>query len=148
MISAHCCSHEKLVFRKNLYELNEERELKPSTVSSICQSMLYEKRFGPYFVEPVIAGLENGKPYLSGMDLIGAPLAAQDFVVAGTASQAMFGLAETLWKPDMEPEQLFEVISQTMLSANDRSALSGWGARVFLLTQDQIIIRDLKARQD
>lgn len=34
---------------------------------------LYEKRFGPYFCQPVIAGLEpDGTPYLCGMDSIGA----------------------------------------------------------------------------
>jgi 20S proteasome subunit beta 3 len=115
----------------------------------MTQSVLYERRFGPYFVEPVIAGLEDGnKPYLCAMDLIGAPLKTDDFVLAGTSSQAMFGLAETLWKPDLEPEQLFEVISQVLLNAVDRDALAGWGARVYLMTPDKLITRDLRARQD
>jgi 20S proteasome alpha/beta subunit len=34
--------------------------------------MLYEKRFGPFFVEPVVAGLDaDGTPFISAMDLIG-----------------------------------------------------------------------------
>ena len=43
------------------------------TFSSMVSQMLYERRFGPYYCEPVIAGLdENNKPFLSGMDLLGA----------------------------------------------------------------------------
>lgn len=122
--------------------------MKPKVVSNVLMSMLYEKRFGPYFVEPVIAGLQDGKPYICAMDLIGAPLFTDDFALAGTASEALYGLAETLWKPNLDADELFEVISQTILSANNRFCLSGWGARVYVLTKDKLTIKDLKGRQD
>ncbi len=39
----------------------------------MVSAALYEKRFGPYFAAPVIAGLEeDGTAYLCGMDTIGA----------------------------------------------------------------------------
>lgn len=63
---------------------------------------LYEKRFGSYFCQPVIAGLEpDGTPYLCGMDSIGAVETAKDFMIAGTASDALLGICESLWRPDM-----------------------------------------------
>ena len=59
-------------------------------------------RFGPFFVEPVVAGLEpDGKPFICAMDLIGAPVFAEDVALAGTATEAMYGMCESLWKPDM-----------------------------------------------
>lgn len=48
----------------------------------------------------------------------------------------------------MEPDELFEVVSQSLLSAMDRDAYSGWGATVYILTPDEIIIKDIKTRQD
>ena len=48
----------------------------------------------------------------------------------------------------MEPEELFEVISQCLLSSVDRDAYSGWGASVYIITPDHIIQRRLKARLD
>ena len=44
-------------------------------------------RFGPYFVSPVIAGLDEktNEPFICGMDTIGAIETAKDFMVAGTA---------------------------------------------------------------
>jgi 20S proteasome subunit beta 3 len=141
--------YEKLMFRANLYKLQEERDIKPSVLANLCSSMLYERRFGPWYVEPVIAGLEpNGKPFIAAMDLIGASLFAEDFVLAGTCTESMYGMAETLYKPNMEPEELFEVISQCLLAAVDRDAISGWGVTVHVLTKDKLITRTLKGRQD
>merc|ERR1712232_33906 len=139
----------KLRFRLKLYSLDEEREMEPKIVSNLLQTLLYEKRFGPFFVEPVVAGLDkNNKPFISAMDLIGAPLLAEDFVLSGTASEAMYGMCETLYRPDLEPEDLFEVVSQCLLSSVNRDALSGWGAVVHVITADGITSRVLKGRQD
>ena len=48
----------------------------------------------------------------------------------------------------MEPDDLFEVISQVRLSSVDRDAYSGWGAEVYIITHDKITIRKLKTRMD
>lgn len=118
-----------------MYKLREERDIKPSAFTQLMSQMLYEKRFGPYFVEPVIAGLEGpeNKPYISSMDLIGAPVFTDSFLVAGTCSDSLFGVCETFWRPDLEPEDLFETISQALLSAVDRDCLSGWGGVVHVM---------------
>jgi len=143
--------YEKLKFRTNLYKLREEREIKPSVLANLVSSLLYERRFGPYFVEPVVCGLEgpNNKPFICAMDLIGAGLFAEDFVLCGsTSSEALYGMCESLYKPNMEPDDLFETISQCLLSAVDRDAMSGWGAEVQIITKDGVLTRQLKGRQD
>ena len=60
-------------------------------------------RFGYYFVEPVIVGLDpkSHDPYISTMDLIGCPMETKDFVVVGTCSEQLYGMCESLWKPDL-----------------------------------------------
>lgn len=140
---------QKLELRHNLYKLREERKIKPSTFSCLVSALLYEKRFGPYFTSPVIAGLEpDGKPFISGMDSIGASETAKDFIVAGTAPESLFGMCESMWKEDMEAEELFETISQCLLSGVERDALSGWGAIVYVICKDKVITRTLKGRMD
>eukprot|EP01104_Vermistella_antarctica_P020842 TRINITY_DN9104_c0_g1_i1.p2 TRINITY_DN9104_c0_g1~~TRINITY_DN9104_c0_g1_i1.p2 ORF type:complete len:219 (+),score=44.62 TRINITY_DN9104_c0_g1_i1:44-658(+) len=141
--------HNRLDFHHNMYKLREERDMKPSVFASYVATVLYEKRFGPYFVEPVVAGLEpDGTPFITAMDLIGAPVLASDFVVSGTSSESLYGMCETLYKPDQEPEDLFEVLSQCLLAALNRDSMSGWGAVVHVITADQVITRTLKTRQD
>ncbi|KAG8474623.1 hypothetical protein CXB51_031225 [Gossypium anomalum] len=63
----------RLVFRHKLYQLREERDMKPETFANLVSAILYEKRFGPYFYQPVIAGLgDEDKPFICTMDSIGA----------------------------------------------------------------------------
>jgi 20S proteasome subunit beta 3 len=78
----------------------------------------------------------------------GAEVFTSDFVVAGTCSENLYGMCESLYRPDMEPEELFEVISQALLSAVDRDALSGWGAVVHVITPAGTMTRRLQARMD
>jgi len=141
---------QTLKFKHDLYALREQRDMKPQTVSNVLSTLLYEKRFGPYFIEPIVAGLDSksNKPFLSGMDLIGAPVYTDDYVVSGTCTANLHGMCETLYKPNMEPEELFETLSQCLLAAVDRDALSGWGAVIHILTKDGLTTKHLKARQD
>jgi len=86
-------------------------------------------------VEPVIAGLDpkTFEPYVCSIDLIGCPNEPEDFVVAGTCTEQLYGMCEALWEPDLEPDDLFETISQALINAVDRDAISGWGAIVHIM---------------
>lgn len=65
--------------------------------------MLYERRFAPFFVSPVVAGLEKDthKPFLAGFDCIGAACKAEDFIANGTAKEQLAGICEAMWRPKM-----------------------------------------------
>lgn len=39
------CRYQRLVFRHKLYQLREERDMKPQTFASLVSALLYEKRF-------------------------------------------------------------------------------------------------------
>jgi len=140
----------RLKFRLNLYELRENRSIKPKTFLSMVSNLLYERRFGPYFVEPVVAGLDSktNEPYIAALDLIGFPMETKDFVVSGTCSEQMYGMCESLWEPDLEADDLFETISQALMNAVDRDAVSGWGAVVHVIEPDKVTTRTLKTRMD
>ncbi|KAF7185485.1 Proteasome subunit beta type-3 [Pseudocercospora fuligena] len=137
-------------YKVNMYRLREERDISPQTFANLVSSSLYERRFGPWFVSPVVAGINQttGKPFICGFDSIGCIDFAKDFIVSGTASDQLFGTCEGLWEPDLEPEDLFETMSQALLSAVDRDALSGWGAHVYIIEKDKVTKRLLKGRQD
>jgi len=141
--------HQLLEFRMNLYKLKEERDMSPQVFNHLLSSLLYEKRFGPYFVEPVVAGLDavTNQPFISSMDLIGATELSDTFAVSGTCTGNMYGMCESLFQPDMNPDQLFETLSQALLSSVDRDAKSGWGGVVHVITKDGVTTKELKARR-
>lgn len=127
--------HEKLRFRMNLYELKENRRMTPKIFSAMVSNMLYERRFGPFFVEPVVAGIDSHtlQPYVCNMDLIGCLNVPEDFVVGGSCTSSLYGMCESLWEPNLKPDDLFETISQALMNAFDRDAISGWGAVVHIM---------------
>mmetsp|Transcript_605 Transcript_605/g.1050 ORF Transcript_605/g.1050 Transcript_605/m.1050 type:complete len:205 (+) Transcript_605:54-668(+) len=140
---------QKFDFRLKMYSLRENRPMKPKVFANLVSTILYEKRFGPFFCEPVIAGLDEKEgPFITAMDLIGAPCFAKDFVVSGTASEELYGVCEAFWKPNMGPDELFETISQALLAAVDRDCLAGWGATVHVITKDGVVTKELKSRKD
>lgn len=141
---------ETFRYKTNLYKLKEDRPIEPETFTQLVSSSLYERRFGPYFVGPVVAGINSKteKPFIAGFDLIGCIDEAKDFIVSGTATDQLFGMCESLYEPNLESEDLFETISQALLNAADRDAISGWGAVVYIIKKDKVVKRYLKTRQD
>jgi len=137
-------------YKVNMYRLREERGISPETFANLVSTSLYERRFGPWFVSPVVAGINQttGKPFICGFDSIGCIDFAKDFIVSGTADDQLYGMCEGLYEPDLGPDELFETVSQALLSAVDRDALSGWGAHVYIIEKDKVTKRLLKGRQD
>ena len=102
--------HATLEFKLNLYRLREDRPMKPSTFANLVATSLYEKRFGPFFVTPIVVGLEDGKAILASYDSIGC-ISVDTFAVGGTASEYLLGCCESFYKENLGPEELEEVLA-------------------------------------
>ena len=49
-----------------------------------------------------MAGLtEDNQPYISAMDLLGAPVVTREFAVSGTCTSNLHGMCEAMYRPDM-----------------------------------------------
>lgn len=62
--------------------------------------------------------------------------------------EALMGVCESLWRPNLEPEDLFEITAQCLLAGVNRDALSGWGGVVYVITKDKTYAKSLKGRMD
>ncbi|XP_024183853.1 proteasome subunit beta type-3-A isoform X1 [Rosa chinensis] len=63
---------------------------------------------------------------------------AKIFHVAGSGSEPLYGACEAMFKPDMEQEDLFEPISEALLSSVDRDCLNEWGCHFYVLTPTEV----------
>ena len=142
-----------LIMKKKveLYRIREEVDLTPKLFSSLISTTLYEKRFGPYFVSPIVVGLDvtnNYEPFVCGFDSIGCPSSSGKFEISGTGSDQLLGTCEAFYKDNMNEEELFQAVGQALVNSTERDILSGWGGLVYVLTPGNISISKLKLRQD
>ncbi|CAD6338914.1 unnamed protein product [Miscanthus lutarioriparius] len=141
--------YQRLVFRHKLYQLREERDMKPETFASLVSALLYEKRFGPYFCQPVIAGLgDDDVPFICTMDCIGAKVLVKLVFLANKSHAASSSMLSWKWHWSLEPDELFETISQALSSSVDRDCLSGWGGYVLIVTPTEVREHVIKTRMD
>ena len=113
-------------YKVNMYRLREERSPSPQTMANLVSSTLYQKRFGPYFISPVIAGINQttGKPFICGFDSIGCIDFAKDFIVSGTASDQLFGTCEGLWEPDLVRIYILLLPNSQLVTFEERLTLT------------------------
>ena len=132
------------------------RRISPGSMASLTSHVLYGRRRSPYYVNPIMAGLERVaieeegdggvgrdaapgraafryRPFLCSHDVIGAQSRSDAFVCSGAASKSMYGTAQALWQPGLGPEELVGVCGRAFLSALERDCLSGYGAIVYLI---------------
>jgi 20S proteasome subunit beta 3 len=77
--------NELFKFKTNMYRLREERGIEPKTLAHLVSSTLYEKRFGPYFISPIVAGINSktNEPFICGFDNIGFHMRWMNFRLMG-----------------------------------------------------------------
>nr|XP_027201384.1 proteasome subunit beta type-3-like [Dermatophagoides pteronyssinus] len=152
-----CCglqSHAELLYRQlrqevNLLQITEEREIEPAQVASLLGNILYAKRFQPFYVSPIVAGLTAcGKPYLCEFDLIGTPEVATEFSTAGSADLQISGACELFYRPGLSAEELFSVAANCLIAASERDCCSGWGGVVYVVSPDKVVERHIETRMD
>jgi 20S proteasome subunit beta 3 len=117
------------------------RSISPRAMACLTSHVLYSRRASPYYVEPLVVGMDEHtqEPFLCAQDVIGAQSLSKAFVCAGVATMSMYGIAEALWRPNLDPEELVQVCGKAFLSALERDCLSGYGAILYLMTKDGMI---------
>jgi 20S proteasome subunit beta 3 len=104
---------QKMEFRMNMYELSESRKMTPKTFAAVLSNMLYERRFGPFFVNPLVAGLDpkTKAPFISSMDVIGNITEPEDFATSGTCEDQLFGKSKSMcniiWITKVKSREVF-----------------------------------------
>jgi 20S proteasome subunit beta 3 len=133
---------------------HEDPLITPASLASLLSHVLYGRRRAPYYVEPIVAGLDDqDQPFLCSFDTIGAASASPTFCCAGAAATSLYGTAESLWRPQLQPDELVRVCGQAFTAALERDCLSGYGTIVYLLTLDaggsmMVVEYELATRND
>ncbi|ODQ68630.1 beta 6 subunit of the 20S proteasome [Nadsonia fulvescens var. elongata DSM 6958] len=137
------------------YHYNHNKELKLSSCARLVQHMLYGKRFFPYYVHTILAGLdEDGKGAIYSFDPVGSYEREQCRAGGAAASLIMPFLDNQVnFKNQMDPatngtephpitylslEEVLQLVKDAFSSATERHIQVGDGLEILIVTKDGV----------
>ena len=113
---------------KNLLELSRGFPLTIKESSRLIANLAYSglKSYQPYYVELLVAGVDQQGSHLFSADMSGAVM-EEDFAASGSGSPIAYGVLESLYKKDITLEQAEEIAKKAVSAAMERDPGSGNG---------------------
>ena len=142
-----------------MYRYDHNQELALRSAAQLVSTMLYNRRFFPYYIFPIIAGLdEDGQGFCYHYDSIGncEPLI---YTCSGSGSTLIMPFLDNqVGKKNMEnlsPEDLklsldeaLKIVKDSFTSAAEREITCGDEAHICIITKDGIREERFELRKD
>ena len=136
---------ERVFHHKSMNQSRYSTGIYAEEYASMLSNFLYAHRFGPYYVQPIVAGMRtNGKTFLCDMDLIGFSMPRNTYIAVGSCEDQLNGMLESVWRENMNKEQLFMAMSEVLDRAFERDCMSGSGATIYVIERSGAEIRNIK----
>ncbi|KAG7189786.1 hypothetical protein KM043_017448 [Ampulex compressa] len=146
-----------LFARMQIYKHEHQKEMSTSAVAQALSIMLYYKRFFPYYVSNILAGLdENGKGCVYSYDPIGH-YEKTTYRAGGSAgallqplldNQIGYKNQEGVEHVPLTQEKALAVVKDVFISAAERDIYTGDGISIKILTKDGVKDYSFALRKD
>ena len=98
------------------------------------------KNYQPYFVELLVAGVDQGGGHILSADMSGA-ITDEDFTSSGSGSPIAYGVLESAYTRDLTNEQAKQIATKAVAAAMERDPGSGNGIDV-LVIPNLLLVKD------
>lgn len=137
-------------------DAHENKEISLNALAQMLSTMMYGRRFFPYYVSNVLAGTFEGKGYVYSYDPIGH--CERHTYRAGGSSAALLqpildnqiGLKNMEEKPNIPftVERAVSLVTDTFISAAERDIYTGDGILISIVTKEGVEQRKISLRKD
>src|SRR5918912_2711347 len=90
------------------------------------------KKYQPYFVELLVAGVDQEGGHILAADMSGA-ITDEDFASSGSGSPIAYGVLESVYDKDLTNEQAKQIVTKAVAAAMERDPGSGNGIDVLVI---------------
>jgi len=143
--------------RLKSYRHNHNKVMSTPAVAQMTSTMLYSKRFFPYYISNILAGLDNeGRGVVYSYDPVGHS-EKTTYRAAGSAVSLLQPLLDNqvglknMENVDRSPitlEKAMNIIHDVFISAAEREIHTGDGIYFNIITKDGIKVQELPLRRD
>ncbi|XP_055330101.1 proteasome subunit beta type-1-B-like [Paramacrobiotus metropolitanus] len=152
---------KNLEVRMKLFVHEHGEEMSTKAMMALMLPTLYGRRFFPFYVRPIVAGLDrDGRGLVASYDPVGTP-EFFDYVIQGSAENLVhpflhnqIGMKRTLSDvpiqapPELTMEKAIKLIKDSYLAAAERDVYTGDTVTIMALTKDGTNFIDYQLRRD
>lgn len=133
--------HRVLKIRIRMFEHNHGKEPSTTAIAQMLSTILYYKRFFPYYTFNVIAGVDSeGVGAVYHYDAIGS-FERVPYTTSGSGSSLVMSVLDnqiaqdnqTKKQPDLTKEQIIELSKDVLSSVGERDIYTGDDAEIFII---------------
>ncbi|XP_061393522.1 proteasome subunit beta type-1 [Musca vetustissima] len=144
--------------RMQMYEHTHLKTMSTDAIAQMLSIIMYNKRFFPYYVSNVLAGLDNeGKGVVYSYDPIGH-CERTTYRAGGTAGALLQPVLDNQigFKnmqldgeiPKVDKERAVAIATDTFISAAERDIYTGDAVIINIITKDGIEVKEVQLRKD
>lgn len=121
-----------------LYELENGYKASVHVASSLLGTILYGgyRRYFPYWVQMLVAGIDKTGPHVYSLDLSGA-VSEEDYFSIGSGSPMALGILEMDYSEDLSKDDAVALAKKALMSAIGRDTATGNGIDGIVFQKDQ-----------
>ena len=119
---------------RKLLELRRGFPLTVKESSRLIANLTYSglKSYQPYFVELLVAGVDDNGAHIYAADMSGA-ITTEDFASSGSGSPIAYGVLESVYHKNVTNEEAKEIATKAVAAAMERDPGSGNGIDVLVI---------------
>jgi len=149
--------HKTLLMRLKMYKHQHEKDMSTGAIAQMLSTILYYKRFFPYYTANIIGGLDgDGRGAVYSYDPVGS-YEREEFRAAGTGAALLQPLLDSelakrnkvgVEKRPMSQDQVIALIKDAFSGVSERDIYTGDMCEIVIITKDGVRTELFPLRRD
>jgi proteasome beta subunit len=120
-----------------LFTYDTKRPMSVKAVAKVMSNVLFNRRMIPLITQTIVGGMDDDKPEIYVLDVLGS-LLPDTYAAVGSGAQMATGVLEQGYKDNMSMQDAKALVLKAIKSAVRRDVLSGDGVDILIATKDGI----------
>ncbi len=116
-----------------LFEMKRDTKMDVEAASTLTANILSGRRYAPYWVQLLIAGVDEEGGHVYSIDSAGGSI-PDTYCATGSGSPYMYGVLEDQFKEGMTRNDALKVTARSLLASSQRDSASGNGMDLAVIT--------------
>jgi proteasome beta subunit len=120
-----------------LFTFDTKRPMSVKAVAKVMSNVLFNRRMIPLITQTIVGGMDDDKPEIYVLDVLGS-LLPDKYAAVGSGAQMATGVLEQGYKNNLSQKDAKALVLKAIKSAVRRDVLSGDGVDILIATKDGI----------